>query len=80
MQLTEWRKKERISRVQLTKSLGITSGINPSQRLRSYEIGSTAVPILLVPKILELTNGEVTLDDLIEPRRVYLASRDAEAK
>ncbi len=79
MRLLEWRESQNLSRVEAAKRFGIVEGQNPSQNLRNYETGNTAVPVILAPKIIEITGGQVSLNDLADTRRDFLQQREIDA-
>jgi|TARA_R100000278_G_C5368045_1_gene127871 HKD family nuclease len=66
MKLAEWRKEQGLSHYSLGTKLGIKS-INPATNSQRYCLESKEKRFPkpnMVKKILEVTNGEVTLEDL----------------
>ena len=68
MTLSEWRKKQKISHYKLGSMLGINS-INPATNSQRYCLESKEKRFpkpKMVKKIIEVTKGEVSFNDLYE--------------
>ena len=68
MTLSEWRKKQKISHYTLVSMLGIKS-INPATNSQRYCLESKEKRFpkpKMVKKIIEVTKGEVSFNDLYE--------------
>ena len=68
MKLSEYRKKEKISHYELSRRLNLT-GINPATNVQRWCLESKEKRFPkpnMVKKILEVTKGKVTLQDLYQ--------------
>lgn len=79
MKLRDWRAQKHLTLKQLADLLGIGQGKNPSRRMQRIEMGGAPVDALLADKIVSTTDAEVTLQDLNDTRRDFLAAADAGA-
>ncbi|TPJ57044.1 hypothetical protein [Mesorhizobium sp. B2-6-1] len=77
MKLREWRIRESKTLKELAEMLGIGQGANPSRRVQRLEIGEALADAILADKIVAVTAGEVTLQDLNDTRREYLSASAA---
>ncbi|HMM73250.1 MAG TPA: helix-turn-helix transcriptional regulator [Rhodocyclaceae bacterium] len=77
MKFREWRISQQLTLKQVADLLGIGHGANPSRRVQRIENGESPVDALLADKIVEVTGGQVTLQDQNDTRRQYLASGSA---
>lgn len=77
MRLMAWREKAGISRKQIVVMLGMDEKPASTQSIRHIERGETDVPIVMVPKIIGISGGAVSLIDLAETRQEYLDAKCA---
>ena len=56
-----WRKKKELSQVEVARKLGVTQ-----QAIANWEIGIRHPDKRLWRRIVEITEGEITIDDLLE--------------
>jgi transcriptional regulator with XRE-family HTH domain len=80
MKLRDWRTSEKLTLKQLAEHLGIGGGKNPSRRVQRIETGEAPLDALLADRIVDLTRGAVSLQDLHQTRRNWLASQQEPAE
>lgn len=74
MKLRDWRTREGKTLKEVADLLGIGQGANPSRRVQRVETGEAPVDAILADKIVLLTSGEVSLQDLNDIRREFLSA------
>jgi len=74
MKLRDWRNRENKTLRELAELLGIGHGANPSRRVQRLETGEAVADALLADRIVEATNGEVSLQDLNDTRKEFLSA------
>jgi transcriptional regulator with XRE-family HTH domain len=79
MKLRDWRIREKKTLKDLADLLGVGQGANPSRRVQRIETGEGPVDAVLSDKIVTVTLGEVSLQDLNDTRRAWLSSTVVEA-
>ena len=62
MKFRDWRVTQKIRVIDMARSLGF-GGKNPGRRLWRYERGEAMPDAILIEKIRQMTNGNVTADD-----------------
>jgi transcriptional regulator with XRE-family HTH domain len=77
MQVIRWRKSNKLSLSQMAERLGI-GGRNPSRTYQRYETGENRPDADTVQKIIEMTAGAVTAQDMHETRLAWLRERAVE--
>ncbi|WP_245513798.1 MULTISPECIES: helix-turn-helix transcriptional regulator [unclassified Mesorhizobium] len=79
MKLRDWRAAHGKTLKQLADDLGLGGGANPSRRAQRVETGESPVDVPLADKIVAITGGRVTLEDLHMTRREWLAANSEAA-
>lgn len=74
MKLREWRTREAKTLKELAELLGVGQGANPSRRVQRLETGEAPIDAILADKIVAVTSGDVSLQDLNDTRREYLSA------
>ncbi|RWH31620.1 helix-turn-helix transcriptional regulator [Mesorhizobium sp.] len=77
MKLRDWRIREDKTLKEVAELLGIGQGANPSRRVQRMETGEAPIDAILSDKIVVISGGEVTLQDLNDTRREYLSAAAA---
>jgi transcriptional regulator with XRE-family HTH domain len=77
MKLREWRTTNQKTLKETAELLGIGQGANPSRRAQRIETGEAPVDAIIADRIVTVTNGAVTLQDINDTRREFLATSAA---
>lgn len=77
MKLRDWRIEQGKTLRQLADDLGIGDGANPSRRVQRMETGEVPVDAILTARIVALTDGQVSLEDLHGARLDWLNNKRA---
>jgi transcriptional regulator with XRE-family HTH domain len=78
MKLRDWRIDAQISLRELAEKLGIT-GANPARNVQRYEKGFATMPSELIFRLEQLTDGQVTAQDMHEVRLEWLRAHKPDA-
>lgn len=74
MKLTDWMTSRALSPDDLAKQIGVTA-----EAVRRYRTGSRMPEPLIAEKIVEVTKGKVTVQDLHDARMAFLRGEVSEA-
>ncbi|MGX9145895.1 helix-turn-helix domain-containing protein [Mesorhizobium sp. 128a] len=80
MKLRDWRIRETKTLKDVAEMLGVGQGANPSRRVQRIETGEAPVDAILADKIVSMCGGDVTLQDLNDTRREFLAAASEAAE
>lgn len=75
MKIRDWRQQQNLSFRQAAEFFGIGGGKNPARRMQRIETGESPVDAVLADTIVTRTNQLVTLQDINDTRRDFLASQ-----
>ena len=78
MKLSDWRKHNTKTLAETAALIGI-SGQNPARSLQRYESGERVMPALLQERVVQVTSGEVTAQDIFETRLAWERQNAPEA-
>jgi transcriptional regulator with XRE-family HTH domain len=73
MKLRDWRARESKTLKDLAEMLGLGHVSNPSRRVQRIETGEAPVDAIIADRIVSITGGEVSLQDLNETRLAFLS-------
>lgn len=75
MELRQWRRTHRISQIDMAKTLGLQSQVT----YRRYEVGEHRADAPIVERIVAVTKGQVTAQDMHEVRLEWLRAHKPDA-
>ncbi|WP_448113104.1 helix-turn-helix domain-containing protein [Mesorhizobium amorphae] len=75
MKIRDWRQQQNLSFREAAEFFGIGGGKNPARRMQRIETGESPVDAVLADKIVNQTGRVVTLQDINDTRRDFLANQ-----